>query len=69
MYIISLGTEEDKEYVRKKALELKEEIPLKTKGHTIHFDHTLDKLELGRIRLYFQILKFLMLILSPRMRD
>ena len=40
---ISLGTEEDKAYVRKKALELKEEIPLKTKGHTIHFDHPLDQ--------------------------
>jgi len=42
VYILT-GSEEDKEYVRKRALETKEEIPLKTPGHTIHFDHPLDQ--------------------------
>ncbi|MEM3209517.1 MAG: phosphoenolpyruvate carboxykinase (GTP) [Saccharolobus sp.] len=40
---IYTGSEEDKEYIRKKALETREEIPLKIKGHTIHFDHKLDQ--------------------------
>ncbi|QIW23887.1 phosphoenolpyruvate carboxykinase (GTP) [Sulfolobus sp. S-194] len=43
-YSIYLVTEEeDKDYIRRKAIETKEEIPLKTLGHTIHFDHPLDQ--------------------------
>ncbi len=42
VYILT-GSEEDKEYVSKKALELEEEITLRTKGHTVHFDHPLDQ--------------------------
>ncbi|AOL17149.1 phosphoenolpyruvate carboxykinase [Sulfolobus sp. A20] len=40
---VSLGHESDKEYVKKKAIESKEEIKLKMEGHTIHFDHPLDQ--------------------------
>jgi phosphoenolpyruvate carboxykinase (GTP) len=35
---VRTDSEEDIDYIRKKALELKEELPLATKGHTIHFD-------------------------------
>ncbi|ARM75547.1 phosphoenolpyruvate carboxykinase (GTP) [Acidianus manzaensis] len=40
---ISIGDKDDKEYVKKKAIETEEEIVLKTEGHTIHFDHPLDQ--------------------------
>lgn len=40
---ISVGDEKDREYVRRKAIETKEEIRLATEGHTIHFDHPLDQ--------------------------
>jgi len=33
----------DIEYIRKRAIELKEEIPLKIKGHTVHFDGLYDQ--------------------------
>ena len=33
----------DIDYIRNKALELKEEIPLATKGHTVHFDGIYDQ--------------------------
>ncbi len=42
VYLIT-GRNEEKEYIRKKALERGEEIKLKTSGHTIHFDHPLDQ--------------------------
>ncbi|EZQ11717.1 phosphoenolpyruvate carboxykinase [Candidatus Acidianus copahuensis] len=42
IYLVT-GEEEEKEYVRKKALESGEEIKLRTDGHTIHFDHPLDQ--------------------------
>ncbi|WP_338602618.1 phosphoenolpyruvate carboxykinase (GTP) [Sulfolobus tengchongensis] len=42
VYVLT-GSEQDKEYVRKKALEAGEEIKLKMPGHTIHFDHPLDQ--------------------------
>jgi phosphoenolpyruvate carboxykinase (GTP) len=35
---VNTGTEEDKDYIRKKALEYGEEKKLKREGHTIHFD-------------------------------
>ena len=35
-------SKEDLDYVKKKSIELKEEIPLKLKGHTIHFDSIYD---------------------------
>ncbi|BAB66087.1 phosphoenolpyruvate carboxykinase [Sulfurisphaera tokodaii str. 7] len=41
IYLVT--SEEDKEYIRRKAIETKEELPLKTLGHTIHFDHPLDQ--------------------------
>ncbi|QXJ31799.1 phosphoenolpyruvate carboxykinase (GTP) [Saccharolobus shibatae] len=37
------GSNGEKEYIRKKALESGEESKLKTSGHTIHFDHPLDQ--------------------------
>ncbi|ALU31388.1 phosphoenolpyruvate carboxykinase (GTP) [Sulfolobus acidocaldarius] len=40
---VSFGEEKDREYVKKRALETKEEIKLKMEGHTIHFDHPLDQ--------------------------
>jgi phosphoenolpyruvate carboxykinase (GTP) len=35
---VSIGIDEDFAYIRKRALELYEEIPLKINGHTAHFD-------------------------------
>ncbi|MCR4429080.1 MAG: phosphoenolpyruvate carboxykinase (GTP) [Caldiserica bacterium] len=40
---VSIGTPEDLEYIRKKALEYGEEKPLATPGHTIHFDNYGDQ--------------------------
>ena len=41
--IVITDSKEDIEFVRKKALELGEEAPLKMKGHTIHFDNIFDQ--------------------------
>jgi phosphoenolpyruvate carboxykinase (GTP) len=40
---IRTDSEEDIEYIRKKSLELKEEMPLATPGHTVHFDGYFDQ--------------------------
>jgi len=40
---ISTGSPEDLEYIRRRAIEVGEEIPLKTPGHTVHFDSPLDQ--------------------------
>lgn len=42
IYLVT-GEDEEKEYVRKRALESGEEIKLRIDGHTIHFDHPLDQ--------------------------
>ncbi|AWS00711.1 phosphoenolpyruvate carboxykinase (GTP) [Metallosphaera hakonensis] len=42
IYLVE-GTMEDIEYVKRRALETGEELPLSTKTHTIHFDHPLDQ--------------------------
>ena len=36
-------SKEDVQYIRNKAIELKEEFPLKTEGHTVHFDGYYDQ--------------------------
>ncbi|MEN2986215.1 MAG: phosphoenolpyruvate carboxykinase, partial [Thermodesulfovibrionaceae bacterium] len=40
---VSIGTPEDIEYIRKKAIEDGEEIKLKMEGHTVHFDGYYDQ--------------------------
>ncbi|WP_243681917.1 hypothetical protein [Vulcanisaeta souniana] len=40
---ISTGSPEDLDYIRRKAIETGEEIPLKTPGHTVHFDSPYDQ--------------------------
>ncbi|MCY0859842.1 MAG: phosphoenolpyruvate carboxykinase (GTP) [Sulfolobaceae archaeon] len=40
---ISTGSTADLEYVRKRVIEVGEEIPLKTQGHTAHFDSPADQ--------------------------
>lgn len=40
---VRTDSEEDSDYIREKALELKEELPLAAKGHTIHFDGYSDQ--------------------------
>jgi phosphoenolpyruvate carboxykinase (GTP) len=40
---ISTGSPEDLEYIRRRAIETGEEIPLKTPGHTVHFDSPFDQ--------------------------
>lgn len=40
---IRTDTSEDIEYIRKKAVELGEEIPLMAEGHTAHFDSYFDQ--------------------------
>lgn len=40
---ISTGNHEDLEYIKKRAIEAGEEIPLKTQGHTAHFDSPADQ--------------------------
>ncbi|AKV75354.1 MULTISPECIES: phosphoenolpyruvate carboxykinase (GTP) [Metallosphaera] len=42
VYLVE-GTGEDLEYVKRRALENGEEIPLRNRNHTIHFDHPLDQ--------------------------
>lgn len=42
VYLVE-GTREDLEYVKRKALENGEEIPLLNRNHTVHFDHPLDQ--------------------------
>ncbi|MCG3108210.1 Phosphoenolpyruvate carboxykinase [GTP] [Metallosphaera sp. J1] len=42
VYLVE-GTREDLEYVKRKALENGEEIPLRNRNHTVHFDHPLDQ--------------------------
>lgn len=40
---VSIGTQEDKEYIKRRAIEEKEEEPLKIPNHTIHFDGYYDQ--------------------------
>ena len=40
---VSTGSPEDNEYIRRKAIESGEEIPLRLRGHTVHFDSPLDQ--------------------------
>ncbi|WP_069807934.1 phosphoenolpyruvate carboxykinase (GTP) [Vulcanisaeta thermophila] len=40
---INTGSEEDLDYIRRKAIETGEEIPLRTPGHTVHFDSPFDQ--------------------------
>ncbi len=40
---VSVGTDEDKEYIKRRAIEEKEEEPLKILNHTIHFDGYYDQ--------------------------
>ena len=40
---VNTGSSEDLDYIRKKTLELGEEIDLSTEGHTIHFDNARDQ--------------------------
>ncbi len=40
---VRTDSEEDARYIRDKAIELKEEIKLKTSGHTVHFDGFFDQ--------------------------
>jgi len=40
---VSDGSDTDINFIREKALELKEELPLKLKGHTVHFDSYYDQ--------------------------
>ncbi|EHP68105.1 phosphoenolpyruvate carboxykinase (GTP) [Metallosphaera yellowstonensis MK1] len=42
VYVLK-GTREDQEYVKRRALETGEEIPLRVPGHTIHFDKPSDQ--------------------------
>ncbi|MDI6861486.1 MAG: phosphoenolpyruvate carboxykinase (GTP) [Caldisericia bacterium] len=40
---VSIGTDEDREYIKRRAIEEKEEEPLKIPNHTIHFDGYYDQ--------------------------
>ncbi|ADN50134.1 phosphoenolpyruvate carboxykinase (GTP) [Vulcanisaeta distributa] len=40
---INTGSPEDLDYIRRRAIEVGEEIPLKTPGHTVHFDSPYDQ--------------------------
>ncbi len=40
---VSTGSPEDRDYVRRRAVEVGEEIPAKILGHTVHFDSPLDQ--------------------------
>lgn len=40
---VSIGTQEDKECIKRRAIEEKEEEPLKIPNHTIHFDGYYDQ--------------------------
>ncbi|WP_243679058.1 hypothetical protein [Vulcanisaeta distributa] len=40
---INTGSSEDLDYIRRRAIETGEEIPLKTPGHTVHFDSPYDQ--------------------------